>query len=223
MSIHSYCFKLATSPSDVSGYFALRHAIFVEEQRLFQGSDVDEVDAIAYPIVAVAAEETAETQRRRGSGALVLPLTHHPVLLTESIHPTHYSSETVVLPLTHHPVLAHSTQNPSILGVVRIYEPEPRLWYGGRLGVHEDYRRAARIGKGLIYKAVTTANTWGCDRFLATVQLQNVRFFQRQHWHSLEELIIHGLPHHLMEADLNYYPPTNEQRPALSTLNREAS
>ncbi|HEY9882749.1 MAG TPA: MSMEG_0567/Sll0786 family nitrogen starvation N-acetyltransferase, partial [Thermosynechococcaceae cyanobacterium] len=113
--------------------------------------------------------------------------------------------------------------NSPVLGVVRIYEPEPGLWYGGRLGVHEAYRRAARIGKGLIYKAVTTANTWGCDRFLATVQLQNVRFFQRQHWHSLEELTIHGLPHHLMEADLNYYPPSTEQRPALSSFTREAS
>ncbi|XGV98768.1 MAG: MSMEG_0567/Sll0786 family nitrogen starvation N-acetyltransferase [Leptolyngbya sp. BL-A-14] len=222
MSTPSYCFKLATSPADVSGYFALRHSIFVEEQRLFQGSDVDEMDAIAYPIVAVAAAETAETQKRRGSGMLVLPLTHHPVL-TQPAQPTHSATESLVLPLTHHPVLTHPTQSASILGVVRIYEPEPGLWYGGRLGVHEDYRRAARIGKGLIYKAVTTANTWGCDRFLATVQLQNVRFFQRQHWYSLEEMTIHGLPHHLMEADLNYYPPGNEQRPALSTLTREAS
>ncbi|MBW4694091.1 MAG: GNAT family N-acetyltransferase [Lyngbya sp. HA4199-MV5] len=223
MSTHSYRFKLATSSADVSSYFSLRRAIFVEEQGLFQGSDVDAMDAIAYPIVALAAEETLETQRRRGSGALVLPLTHHPVLVPDPIHPKHHSPETLVFPLAHHPVLSHPTQSPSILGVVRIYEPEPGLWYGGRLGVHEDYRRAARIGKGLIYKAVTTANTWGCDRFLATVQLQNVRFFQRQHWHSLKELMVHGLPHHLMEADLNYYPPGNEQRPTLSTFNREAS
>lgn len=223
MSTHSYWFKIATSPADISGYFALRHSIFVEEQQLFQGSDVDEMDEIAYPIVALAAENTAETQRRRGVGALVLPLTHHPVLVPEPIHAMHPSSETLVLPLTQHPVLTHPTRPASVLGVVRIYELEPRLWYGGRLGVHEDYRRAARIGKGLIYKAVTTANTWGCDRFLATVQLQNVRFFQRQHWHSLEELTIHGLPHHLMEADLQYYPPNNEQRPAISTFTWEAS
>lgn len=200
--MHSYCFKLATSPSELSGYFALRHSIFVQEQQLFQGSDVDTVDAIAYPIVALAAEETIETQRCRRSGQLVLPLTHHPVLSTHQAHPT---------------------QNSPVLGVVRIYEPEPGLWYGGRLGVHHEYRRAARIGKGLIYKAVTTAHTWGCDRFLATVQLQNVRFFQRQHWHSLDELTIQGLPHHLMEADLDHYPSNAEQRPALSTFAREAS
>jgi putative N-acetyltransferase (TIGR04045 family) len=202
--MHSYCFKLATSPSELSGYFTLRHSIFVEEQQLFQGGDVDEMDAIAYPIVALAADvaEPAERQKRRTREPLVLPLAHHPVLLT---HPT------------------HCMESSPVLGVVRIYEPEPGLWYGGRLGVHEAYRRAARIGKGLIYKAVTTANTWGCDRFLATVQLQNVRFFQRQHWHSLEELTIHGLPHHLMEADLNHYPAGTEQRPALSNFAREAS
>ncbi|MEM1427047.1 MAG: MSMEG_0567/Sll0786 family nitrogen starvation N-acetyltransferase [Cyanobacteria bacterium P01_F01_bin.86] len=102
-----------------------------------------------------------------------------------------------------------------IVGVVRIYEDESRLWYGGRLGVHPAYRRVGRIGKGLIYKAVTTANTWGCDRFLATVQLQNVRFFRRQHWESIEEISVCDRPHHLMEADLNFYPPGNERRPVL--------
>lgn len=103
-----------------------------------------------------------------------------------------------------------------VVGVVRIYEAEPRLWYGGRLGVHRHYRRRGRIGQGLIQKAVTTANAWGCDRFLATVQLQNVRFFRRLHWTSLEEISLLGQPHHLMEADLNYYPPNRELRPALS-------
>lgn len=110
----------------------------------------------------------------------------------------------------------------SVVGVVRIYESEPRLWYGGRLGVHQDYRRAGRIGKGLIYKAVTTANTWGCDRFFATVQVQNVSFFQRLHWQSLAEIAICNCPHHLMEADLNYYPPDTEPRPVLPFGTREA-
>jgi putative N-acetyltransferase (TIGR04045 family) len=157
----TYCFKLAQTPAEVAAYFELRRQIFVEEQRIFTTSDVDAVDAIAYPIIALKSE----------------------------------------------------SQHSDVLGVVRIYEPEPRLWYGGRLGTHPEHRRALQVGKGLIYKAVTTANTWGCDRFLATVQLQNVRFFQRLHWHSLEELEIHGLPHHLMEADLNHYPPSDEVRP----------
>ena len=104
---------------------------------------------------------------------------------------------------------------PRVVGIVRIYEVAPRLWYGGRLGTHPEFRRGWRIGKGLINKAVTTAHTWGCDRFLAKVQVQNVRFFQRLHWHSFEELDICGVRHHHMEADLDFYPPTDQPRPQL--------
>ncbi len=100
-----------------------------------------------------------------------------------------------------------------VVGVVRIVEPQPRVWYGGRLGVHREFRRHNQIGKGLIWKAVTTAHGWGCDRFLATVQIQNVRFFQRLHWSSIDELEIKGIRHHLMEADLSYYQPATERRP----------
>lgn len=123
-----------------------------------------------------------------------------------------------------YPIVAvDQEQNNQVVGVVRIYEAEPRLWYGGRLGVHPDYRRVGRIGKGLIQKAVTTANTWGCDRFLATVQLQNVRFFQRLHWDSLKEIAVCGLPHHLMEADLRHYPPTDQVRPVIPQVSRQVS
>jgi putative N-acetyltransferase (TIGR04045 family) len=100
-----------------------------------------------------------------------------------------------------------------VVGVVRILEQQPRIWYGGRLGVHAEFRRHNQIGKGLIWKAVTTAHGWGCDRFLATVQIQNVRFFQRLHWSSIDELEIKGIRHHLMEADLSYYLPALERRP----------
>ncbi len=115
--------------------------------------------------------------------------------------------------------IAHSPNEPDqVVGVVRIYEQAPRLWYGGRLGVHPEFRRVGQIGKGLIQKAVTTANTWGCDRFLATVQLQNVRFFSRLHWDSLEEIEILARPHHLMQADLNHYPANEQHRPNLPLL-----
>lgn len=120
-----------------------------------------------------------------------------------------------------YPIIAvenHFLAGRRIVGIVRIYEAEPRLWYGGRLGVHPDYRRVGQIGKGLIQKAVTTANGWGCDRFLATVQLQNVRFFKRLHWDSLEEMAICDRPHHLMEADLDFYPPSGEARPILEPV-----
>ena len=157
-----YQFNLALSSSDIEAYFSLRQQIFCQEQGIFQTSDRDKYDSIAYPIVAI-------------------------------------------------------NQDSNVVGVVRIYETEPGLWYGGRLGVHSDYRRGWKIGKGLINKAVTTANTWGCDRFLATVQLPNVRFFQRLHWNSIQEITICDRLHHLMEADLDFYPPTDRTRPILPT------
>ncbi len=168
--MNRYCFQLARSASEIQAYFALRQAIFCEEQGLFDASDVDDMDAIAYPIVARDLEAPADQQ---------------------------------------------------VVGIVRIYEDAPRQWYGGRLGVHPDYRRVGRIGKGLIYKAVTTAQAWGCDRFLATVQLQNVQFFQRLHWDSLAELNLCDRLHHQMAADLNYYPPGQELRPPLGDLGQQ--
>jgi putative N-acetyltransferase (TIGR04045 family) len=158
-----YRFKLARTPEEIAAYFALRRLIFVEEQGVFSTDDVDAIDRLAYPIVAM-------------------------------------------------------TEANEVVGVVRIYETKPGLWYGGRLGTHPDYRRGWNIGKGLIHKAVTTANTWGCERFLATVQLQNVRFFQRLHWASLEEMVLCDRPHHLMEADLAYYPPGGEQQRPVPTI-----
>lgn len=108
-----------------------------------------------------------------------------------------------------------AAQYSGVVGVVRILEEQAGIWYGGRLGVKDNYRRQNQIGKGLIWKAVTTAHGWGAQRFLATVQLQNVRFFERLHWHSLESMDIRGVRHHLMEADLAYYEPASQRRPAL--------
>ncbi|NJK63802.1 MAG: GNAT family N-acetyltransferase [Synechococcaceae cyanobacterium SM2_3_1] len=102
-----------------------------------------------------------------------------------------------------------------VVGVVRIYETEPGIWYGGRLGVDPDFRRQGQIGKGLIHKAVTTAHGWGCKQFLATVQLQNVRFFRRLHWQTLSEISLLDRPHHLMQANQAAYPPEIQPRPML--------
>ena len=81
---------------------------------------------------------------------------------------------------TAHPIVAidHSSARPSdgVVGVVRIHESSPGIWYGGRLGVRGEFRRHNQIGKGLIWKAVTTAHGWGCERFLATVQLAECAF-----------------------------------------------
>lgn len=160
----TYRFDLAVSPRDIEHYFKLRRSIFCAEQALFAHSDEDDLDRVAYPIVAI------------------------------------------------------DIQTQQIVGVVRIYEVEPGIWYGGRLGTHPSYRKGWQIGKGLIHKAVTTANGWGCQQFLATVQLPNVRFFERLHWRSLEEMTVCDRPHHLMQADLDFYPPSLEARPVLPPL-----
>lgn len=113
-----------------------------------------------------------------------------------------------------------------VAGVVRIDERKPRVWYGSRLGVAADFRRVRHIspgvavrnlqpclhglgalGAGLIFKAVSTANALGCDEFLATVQHQNARFFQRLHWEPIGEMMIHGIKHVKMRADLAHYRP----------------
>lgn len=114
----------------------------------------------------------------------------------------------------------------AIVGVVRIDERSPGVWYGSRLGVAVDFRSVKRLspsvatrnlqpvyrgfgalGAGLIFKAVSTAHALGCHEFLATVQSQNARFFQRLHWEPLSEMTLHGLPHVHMRADLGYYRP----------------
>jgi len=94
-----------------------------------------------------------------------------------------------------------------VIGVVRIYEKEPGIWFGGRLGVCERYRRRGAVGKALIECAVSTAHAWGCRRFFATVQERNVRYFEHYAFRPLEAIEVCGSPHSLMEADLGAYPP----------------
>jgi putative N-acetyltransferase (TIGR04045 family) len=92
-----------------------------------------------------------------------------------------------------------------VVGVVRIWESEPRQWWGGRLGTHPDHRGDRTIAPGLVRLAVGTACRRGCSRFLATVQLQNVRLFERLRWSVAGEAEVCGRPHALMEADLSHY------------------
>lgn len=151
--------QVASEPWQLVGYRALREAIFAEEQGLFEGSDFDEHDGHALPIVA-------QSQ------------------------------------------IAGMADD--IVGVVRIYRSEPGTWYGGRLGVRKEYRRFGAIGTALITTAVSTAHALGCQRFLATVQLANVRYFERHHFRPLREVEVRGRPHSLMQADLACYPPRHE-------------
>jgi putative N-acetyltransferase (TIGR04045 family) len=100
-----------------------------------------------------------------------------------------------------------------VVGVVRIWEESPGVWWGGRLGVHPDFRALAALGRSLVRTAVGTARAWGARQFRATVQRPNVAFFRRLHWRSLAEQELFGQPHHLMEADLERYTPIPQTRP----------
>ena len=151
--------EIATERWQLAGYRELRRAIFAEEQGLFEGSDFDQHDEHALPIVA-------------------------------------------------HSQIAGMADK--VVGVVRIYRSEPGTWFGGRLGVHKEFRRFGAIGTALIATACSTAHGLGCQRFLATVQDGNVRYFERHHFRVLRALDVRGRPHQLMQADLAGYPPRGE-------------
>ena len=111
------------------------------------------------------------------------------------------------------PLVAISTlaaEADEVVGTVRIHECAPRVWRGSRLAVAPSHRRMGRLGAELIRLAVRTAHGRGCDRFLAHVQTQNAKLFQRLRWAPLREVDLHGVPHVEMEADLGYYPPIED-------------
>lgn len=115
-----------------------------------------------------------------------------------------------------------------VVGVVRIYEEKKQEWFGGRLGVHKDYRSFSKyvcpnlfkaqrqvsalfkmsVAAGLIYRAVSLANYIGCNTFSAYVQPKNVKLFKRLHWQVIKAVYVYGEKHYLMEANLNAYPAT---------------
>ncbi|MBI3528862.1 MAG: GNAT family N-acetyltransferase [Betaproteobacteria bacterium] len=97
-----------------------------------------------------------------------------------------------------------------VVGTVRIHEEKSGVWYGSRLAVHASFRRVSHIGASLIRLAVGSAHARGCGTFLAHVQSQNARMFERLHWRTLMEVQLHGRPHHFMQADLAHYPPLHE-------------
>ncbi len=148
--------QVASERWHLDAYYAIRRAVFAEEQGLFDGSDVDEHDAFATPIVAM--------------------------------------SQMAGMP-------------DEVVGAVRIYPAEAGTWFGGRLGVSPRYRSRKVVGTSLICAAVSTAHAWGCTRFLATIQLKNVRYFEQHHFVTLETIQVCARPHHLMQADLAAYPP----------------
>jgi putative N-acetyltransferase (TIGR04045 family) len=110
-----------------------------------------------------------------------------------------------------------------VVGAVRIHEAAPGLWWGSRLAVAVEHRRNSSIGTALIQLAVSSAHARGCTKFFAHVQSQNALLFQRLHWKTLDLIELHGLPHHRMEADLDFYPPCPRPEIGIFSLRRTAA
>jgi len=110
-----------------------------------------------------------------------------------------------------------------VVGTVRIHAVEPGVWWGSRLAVAADYRKISALGTSLIRLAVCSAHARGCRRFYAHVQTQNAPMFVRLGWNTIEEINVHGRPHHFMQADLNRYPPIADAETGIVSLPRKAA
>ena len=109
-----------------------------------------------------------------------------------------------------------------VVGTVRIHQADENVWWGSRLAVAPDYRRIGALGAGLIRLAVSSAHARGCTRFLAHVQSQNALLFGKLHWTALAQIDLHGRPHHLMEANLDFYPPIANPETGFVALRKAA-
>ena len=65
-----FVFKIARSNEESRGYWALRRAIFCDEQRIFTGSDCDAIDDHAIPIVANRSSPEWRTRWSASSGLM---------------------------------------------------------------------------------------------------------------------------------------------------------
>jgi len=110
-----------------------------------------------------------------------------------------------------------------VVGTVRIHQAQPGTWWGSRLAVAAQYRGISALGTSLIRLAVSSAHARGCRRFLAHVQTQNAPLFRRLGWNTIEEIEVHGRPHHFMQADLNRYPPIVDAETGFVSLPKKAA
>jgi putative N-acetyltransferase (TIGR04045 family) len=99
-------------------------------------------------------------------------------------------------------IIAIEGASGKVVGGVRCYRKDGDTWFGSRLSADPGYRNG-RVGSNLVRFAVKTVKSRGCKTFLAYIQPQNVKFFERLGWKAIgDQVIYHGLPHQLMEADL---------------------
>ena len=143
-------FRIVDTEDELQQCFAVRHSVFVEEQRIFFETDQDEYDKNAIHIAAI------------------------------------------------------DTNTGKVVGTVRCNETKGGIWYGARLAVAKEFRpHPSLIGVKLSKIAEKTVADRGAKRFLAYIQPNNVRFFERLNWRKVDQPVTHfGSLHQLMEASL---------------------
>ena len=143
-------FRIANTNAELQQCFAIRHSVFVEEQKMFEETDRDEFDNNAIHIAAINSDDG------------------------------------------------------KVISTVRCYQLSGGIWYGSRLAVPKEYRtHHSRIGVKLCKIAEITVIERRAKRFLAYIQIQNVRYFKKLGWKKVDTPILHfGVQHQLMEASL---------------------
>ncbi len=93
--------------------------------------------------------------------------------------------------------------NHRVVGTVRVFPVNQNgHWIGGRLAVRKEYRNTG-AGEILVREAVHCVKNRGCTKFTAHIQVENVPFFSRLGWRTIEPVKDYfGKPHQLMEANL---------------------
>ncbi len=117
----------------------------------------------------------------------------------------------------------HGGWHDRIVGTVRIHDEGDHVWWGSRLAVDPSFRTQVGLGSLLIKLAVSSAHALGCQVFLAQVQKQNERLFQRLNWKSQYELTLKQHPHVMMKANLSAFPPCFQPNSGFVVSNRHNS
>jgi radical SAM protein (TIGR04043 family)/putative N-acetyltransferase (TIGR04045 family) len=90
-----------------------------------------------------------------------------------------------------------------VVGTVRVFPVNNNgHWIGGRLAVKKGYRNTG-AGELLVREAIECVKNWGCTKFTAHIQVENVSYFSRLGWRVIEPMKEYfGKPHQIMEANL---------------------
>ena len=153
--------RLAESAEELAAHHAVRHRVFVRDQRLFAGDDRDERDLEPSTLHVVGVDH--DIVARRDHNALVAP------------------GHDAVVGLDHNTLVAAG--HGAIVGAVRLYPLAGGYWQGDRLAVLPQ-ARARHLGALLVRFAVATAGERGGHTMVARIQLPNVRFFEHLGWHA---------------------------------------